>query len=258
MTDADLLPLVPDWPAPASVQARITTRAGGYSRVPYDSNNLGLHVGDDPVPVGKNRAALTLDCDLEAIQWLRQVHGTDVCEARPGEGEQTADGCFTRATGLACSVLTADCLPVLVCDRRGTQVAALHAGWRGLAGGIIASGLATFDTAPAGLMAYLGPAIGPAHFEVGGEVREAFMAAARNPAQRRAAAAAFTPARARRGHYFADLYALARAELTALGVGEVYGGGDCTFAQSQRFYSYRRDGITGRMASLVWLSADCS
>lgn len=244
----------PDWDTPATVECCITTRRGGSSAGPYGSNNMATHVGDQPAAVARNRSALQAKLGIAHIQWLQQVHGADVCAAQPAAAPPAADGCFTRAAGLACGVLTADCLPILVCDRQGSQVAALHAGWRGLAGGIIAAGLSTFAGSGAGLLAYLGPAIGPSRFEVGGEVLQACLAAARNAAHRCAIEAAFSSGGARPGHYYADLYALARAELRALGVDDIAGGGHCTYSESASFYSYRREARTGRMASLIWLT----
>lgn len=244
--------ITPDWPAPANVRAFITTRAGGVSPSPYASNNVGLHVGDDPLLVEKNRAQLCAQLGLEKTpQWLEQVHGVSVVDAGADGLVRTADGSYSNQPKQACLVMTADCLPILLCDKQGTQVAALHCGWRSLAKGICAKGIQKFNAAPQDIMAYLGPAISQPHFEVGIDVLEAFFNTARNPLHAEQIAAAFSPAH-RPLHFFADIYALARAELTALGVSDVYGGGYCTYADSARFYSYRRDKTTGRMASLVW------
>ncbi len=249
--------ITPDWPAPARVKACITTRVGGCSLAPYDRNNLALHVGDEPERVAVNREGLLSVLGLSRpVQWLEQVHGVKVVEARDDGRVRTADACQTRATGLACVVMTADCLPVLLCNRQGTQVAAVHAGWRGLAKGVISRACAAFDPQDT-LMAYLGPAISQPHFEVGIEVLEAFFASARSASQSEAVAAAFLPGR-RPLHFYADIYALARAELAALGITDVYGGDRCTFAEARQFYSYRRDKVTGRMASLIWLDAEKS
>ncbi|WP_027330640.1 peptidoglycan editing factor PgeF [Marinimicrobium agarilyticum] len=247
--------IYPDWPAPARVTVAITTRRGGTSGAPYDEWNLAHHVGDAETKVRENRALLKgeLDLPLEP-QWLEQIHGTSVVEAKDDGWVRTADGAFTDLPGLACAVLTADCLPVLLCNRAGTRVAALHAGWRGLAGGILAAGVARFHEPSAELMAYLGPALSQPRFEVGVEVLEAFFEAARNEAHAEAIAAAFLPGH-RPLHFQADLYALARAELSALGVSQIYGGEFCTGSQEDLFYSYRRDGQTGRMASLIWINA---
>ncbi len=234
----------PDWPAPARVRALITTRAGGVSRGAYAGLNLGLGSGDDAGDVARNRASLAHWLPAEPL-WLRQVHGTTVARADTAEGTPEADAALARAPGRVCAVLTADCLPLLLCDAAGTTVAAVHAGWRGLCSGVIEQALLAIDRPPPSLLAYLGPAIGPAAFEVGAEVRAAFVAA---DAQ---AEAAFAPGRP--GKFYADLYALARQRLVRGGVTQVYGGGYCTYNERERFYSYRRDGVTGRMASLIWI-----
>lgn len=245
--------IAPDWPAPARVRSFISTREGGFSPAPYASNNFGLHVGDDPQLVEKNRAYLCEQLGLEKTpQWLEQTHGINVVTAQPDGLVRTADGCYSDQPGQACAVMTADCLPVLLCDKQGSQVAVLHCGWRSLAKGICAKGIKKFKSPPQNLMAYLGPAISQPNFEVGIDVLEAFFKAARNPLHTDQIAAAFLPAR-RPLYFFADIYALARAELNALGVKDVYGGGACTFAESERFYSFRRDKVTGRMVSLIWL-----
>ena len=243
-----------DWPAPTNVRVAMTTRAGGVSIAPFDSNNLGTHVGDNDIAVAANRAALQQQLALPTQpQWLEQIHGTRVVAAATDGRVRTADGCYSREAGVACAVMTADCLPVLICDRQGTQVAAVHAGWRGLAKGILAEALESFSCDAAQLLVYFGPALGSDHFEVGIEVLETFFAAARTPAQAEAVSAAFRPS-PKPLHFYADLYALARAELATLGVEAIYGGDCCTYGDPQRFYSYRRDGKTGRMASLIWLA----
>ncbi|MFA5631774.1 MAG: peptidoglycan editing factor PgeF [Porticoccaceae bacterium] len=254
------IPLIrPRWPAPANVRSAVTTRAGGISSGPWATLNLGDHVGDDPQAVAANRELLRGELGLErAPLWVNQVHGTDVLSFDPLPHEinpvgMTADGVCTRSDGVACAIMTADCLPVLLCDRRGTVAAAAHAGWRGLAAGILRNTVAAMACDPADVLAWLGPAIGPDAFEVGSEVREAFQDAALNPTQRTAIATCFAPSDAP-GKYRADLYALAAAELAAIGVPKTYGGGFCTFRDTERFYSYRRDGETGRMASLIWLA----
>jgi len=236
--------LTPDWPAPAWVRACVTTRSGGVSLAPFDSFNLGEHVEDDPIAVAKNRQRLLslLGCKPA---WLRQVHGTAVVQAEPGEVLE-ADASWTAAPGIACTIMTADCLPVLFCDRAGTRVAAAHAGWRGLAAGVLEATLDTLAVAPDEVLVWLGPAIGAQAFEVGGEVREAFIAV--HPQ----AAAAFDPS-ANPGRYMADICQLARIRLAARGVTAVYGGGFCTHSDP-RFYSYRRAARTGRFASLIWLA----
>ncbi|WP_286221898.1 peptidoglycan editing factor PgeF [Marinobacter apostichopi] len=238
----------PDWPAPDRVRAASTTRLGGVSQPPWHSLNLGTHVRDNPQYVTENRARLASELSLEsaAFGWLSQVHGTDLVTS-PVDGIPEADASTTTQAGQVCAILTADCLPVLLCDRAGTQVAAAHAGWRGLCAGILEQVVASFTAPSAEIIAWLGPAIGPAHFEVGQEVRDAFMAVDARAAE------AFSVSGARPGHFMADIYSLARQRLEKAGVSAVYGGDLCTVSDPQRFYSYRRDGQTGRMATLVWL-----
>jgi YfiH family protein len=238
--------IVATWPAPANVKALTTTRRGGASIGAYASFNLGDHVGDDPGAVARNRSTLRETLALAAEpSWLKQVHGIDVIEAGFGETGMVADGSYTAMMGAVCAVLTADCLPVFLCDRAGSKVALLHAGWRGLASGIVEAGVLAMRTAGEDLLAWLGPAIGPDAYQVGEDVRAAFAG------HDAAAAAAFHPDGA--GKWLADVYALARARLMAMGVTAVYGGEHCTFGERERFFSYRRDGATGRMASLIWL-----
>jgi hypothetical protein len=269
--------ILPDWPAPANVRAAVTTRAGGVSHAPYDTFNLAAHVGDDPAAVRENRVRLRAAFALPAEPaWLRQVHGVVVVDAAHGGIEPEADGVFAAQPGVVCAVLTADCLPVLLCNRAGTKVAALHAGWRGLAGGVIEAGVKAMGVPGDDLLAWLGPAIGLESFEVGPEVRAAFVrqpgaaevrsakpsvneasytGQTQEPFSRQSdtqAAQAFHAARD--GKYLADIYQLARQRLQRLGVAAVYGGGFCTVTDSARFFSYRRDGATGRMASLIWLT----
>ncbi|MFV0278428.1 MAG: peptidoglycan editing factor PgeF [Parahaliea sp.] len=242
-------PIAADWPAPPSVVAFTSTRQGGYSAPPWDGLNLGHHVGDNPGAVAANRGQLQqwLPTGVR-VQWLDQVHGTRVVMAS-GQGQPKADAAVSTEPGLACAVLTADCLPVLFCDRAGGVVAAAHAGWRGLVAGVLEATVAAMPAAPGELLAWLGPAIGPAAFEVGPEVRAAFVDVA-SPASADAVAACFAPS-PRPGHHLADIYQLARLRLRAAGLEAVYGGGCCTFTDARRFYSYRRDGQTGRMASVV-------
>ncbi len=245
--------IIPNWPAPANVRACITTRVGGVSTAPYASNNFGLHVGDDPQKVMQNRTALCANLNLTRTpQWLEQVHGNKVVSAKDDSLVRTADGSYSNEIGQACLVMTADCLPILLCDQAGTQVAAIHCGWRSLAKGISAQVLDKFSAPRKNILAYLGPAISQPHFEVGVDVLEAFFKTARSPEHADAIAKAFISAK-RPLHFYADIFALARAELNALGVTQIYGGGDCTYASSDTFYSYRRDGVTGRMAHLIWL-----
>lgn len=235
--------IVPDWPAPRRVRALVTTRSGGVSTGPYASLNLGARVGDDPEHVARNRAILR-SCLPTEPAWLRQVHGATVIDAARASAETEADAAVTREEQVVCAVLTADCLPVLFCDREGSTVGIAHAGWRGLAGGILENTIRATRVAPNRLIAYIGPGIGPRAYEVGEDVRDVFVRA--SPA----AAAAFSAKQ--NGKFLADLYFLARSRLAAAGVAEVCGGGFCT-AGEKRFFSFRRDGITGRMASLIWL-----
>ncbi len=235
--------LLPDWPAPDNVHAFTTLRGGGVSAPPYAQWNLADHVGDDAAAVATNRQYLRSEYGLpQEPRWLQQVHGRAVVDAARTQEAVQADGSFSTETGVVCAVLTADCLPVLFCSPDGRRVAAAHAGWRGLAAGVLE---ATVDAMGGGeLLAWLGPAIGPDNFEVGAEVRAAFV--------RPEPAAAATFRESRPGHWYADLYALARLRLASCGVTEVFGGGLCTFQDAERFYSFRRDGVTGRMASVIW------
>ncbi|PYY95988.1 peptidoglycan editing factor PgeF [Pseudomonas sp. TKO14] len=235
--------LLPDWPAPAGVKACVTTRSGGVSLAPFDSLNLGDHVEDQPEAVAENRRRLTERFDI-APAWLQQVHGIAVAHADPSV-VATADASWSATPGIACAVMTADCLPALFCNQSGTRVAAAHAGWRGLAAGVLEATLDSLDTAPAEVLVWLGPAIGPERFEVGAEVREAFVS------QLAVTEQAFVPS-VNAGRFMADIYQLARLRLAARGVTAVYGGGCCTVTDP-RFYSYRRSPRTGRFASLIWL-----
>ena len=243
----------PEWPAPGNVCALSTTRTGGYSEAPFASFNLGCHVGDGESAVSANRAQLAKALpDAATIAWLSQVHGTTVVEAGQGGSLACADAQWSRTPGVVCAVLTADCLPVLFSSVDGDVVAAAHAGWRGLLAGVLESTVAAMNEQPQRLLAWLGPAIGPTAFEVGVEVRDGFLSSAR-PQEVAAIAACFVPVVNRPGHYLADLYTLARVRLKALGLANVFGGGCCTHSDGARFFSYRRDGQTGRMASLILL-----
>ena len=235
--------LIPDWPAPAGIRACVTTRAGGVSLAPFDSLNLGDHVDDDPVAVAHNRQRLTHIFDVQPA-WLSQVHGVVVAPANPEHIAQ-ADASWTATPGIACTVMTADCLPALFCDRAGTRVAAAHAGWRGLAAGVLEAAAQSLNVEPQDILVWLGPAIGPKAFEVGGEVRDVFIEDLPE------AAAAFVPS-VNEGRYMADIYELARLRLARFGITAVYGGGFCTVTDP-RFFSYRRSPRTGRFASLVWI-----
>lgn len=252
-------PIIPDWTdAPANIGALSTTRTGGSSRAPYDDGagggglNLGGHVGDDPEAVRRNRDALRTVLPAEPA-WLTQVHGTTVLDAAAVENAPQADACFTTKPGVVCAIQTADCLPVLLCDTSGKVVGAAHAGWRGLAGGVLENTVACMREAGAsGILAWLGPAIGPARFEVGQDVFDAF--AGRDADM----AAAFVPIPGQQGKYLADIYALAKRTLRRAGIDRISGGGLCTVTEKNRFYSYRRDKVTGRMASLIWLKQELS
>ena len=235
--------IVPKWPVARRVRALITTRAGGVSSNEFASLNLSARVGDDPQRVARNRAILSAFLPAEPT-WVKQVHGTAVIEAAKATPETEADGLVTRAAGAVCGVLTADCLPVLLADRAGKTVGIAHAGWRGLAAGIIENVVRAMDVTPSDLVAYVGPGIGPRRYEVGEDVRQAFVG--KEPD----AAAAFVSRQ--NGKYLADLHELARQRLSAAGVDEVHGAGECT-ASDERFFSFRRNRVTGRMASLVWL-----
>lgn len=248
-----------DWPAPAHVQAWVTTRVGGVSSAPFDSLNLGHHVNDDAQAVAENRQRLTSFCHAcgsrGELVWLNQIHGIDVLEPRSSALDEQpactpidADASSTIHPSTALVVMTADCLPVFFTDTNGERVAVAHAGWRGLCNGVLEATVATF-TPEKNVMAWLGPAIGPNSFEVGESVREAFIAEATED-ELEATKAAFVANKP--GHYFADLYQLARIRLLRAGVSAVYGGGLDTYSESLRFFSYRREAVTGRMASVIW------
>jgi polyphenol oxidase len=241
--------IVPNWPAPARVRALSTTRDGGLSQGAFAGLNLGAHVGDDAALVEANRGLLQQAAGIPGrLNWLNQVHGTQVHPVSDETlGTPEADAACAHEAGLACIVMTADCLPVLLCDRAGTLVAAAHAGWRGLQNGVLEASIKAMGCKPAEILAWLGPAIGPSAFEVGGEVRDAFLA------EQAEAVATFIPS-VNEGKWLADIYQLARLRLARAGVSAVYGGEHCTFSDRERFYSYRRDGQTGRMASLIWLA----
>jgi len=235
---------IPDWPAPKHVRALQTTRQGGISTAPYDTFNLGQHVGDNPVRVNRNRMMLNKVMPSEPV-WLEQVHGIIVANADMAGCKVQADACIARQRGSVCVVMTADCLPVLLCDKQGSVVAAAHAGWKGLAAGVIEATVNAMDIEPQNLMAWLGPAISQPAFEVGDEVRDAFVLA--HPQ----AVSAFVSGK--NGKWLADIYALSRMRLNLLGITEIYGGGDCTFSEDDKYFSYRRDGVTGRMGTFIWL-----
>lgn len=255
MTAASAEYIYPDWDAPARVHAISTTRQGGVSQSAYASFNLAMHVGDTSQAVTQNRQHLCTSLDLpHAPGWIQQVHGNVVVEANGLPENTPADASVATESGYVCAVMTADCLPILLCDSQGCAVAAAHAGWRGLAAGIIEATVQRLvqrsGRDAASILAWLGPAIGPQVFEVGDDVREVFMA------YNATAADAFVAGRP--GHWFMDIYRLARQRLAALGVSAVSGGGYCTYTDNERFFSYRRQATTGRMASLIWLSDDAA
>jgi YfiH family protein len=235
--------LIPDWPAPAGIKSCVTTRSGGVSVAPYDSFNLGDHVDDDPRAVAANRLRLTSELHIEAA-WLKQVHGVAVAEADPTQVVE-ADASWTATPGIACTIMTADCLPALFCNRAGTRVAAAHAGWRGLASGVLEAAAESLQVAPNEILVWLGPAIGQPSFEVGAEVREAFISSHPQTDE------AFIPSN-NPGRFMADIYALARLRLAAFGITAIYGGGFDTVTDP-RFYSYRQSARNGRFASLIWI-----
>jgi YfiH family protein len=236
--------ITPDWPAPPSVKALMTTRGGGVSTGPYASLNLGTRVGDAAANVARNRLIVREHLP-QFPQWLAQEHGANVVAAHDPGDVPVADAAWTDRPGVVCAVLVADCLPVLFCDRAGTAVGIAHAGWRGLAGGVIERTVEAMPGPARDLMAWLGPAIGPEAFEVGQDVYDAFV--------QRDAASSVAFRRRPDGKYLADLYALARQRLGTAGITAAYGGGFCTATEAERFFSYRRDKVTGRMAVLVWM-----
>ncbi|WP_295802700.1 peptidoglycan editing factor PgeF [uncultured Microbulbifer sp.] len=245
--------LKPDWPAPANVRAFVTRRADGNSKGPYSAFNLADHVGDDPAAVAANRAQLQQELNLpNAPQWLEQIHSDKAVEARSDGKILTADASFTGDKGIVCTVLTADCLPLLVCNRDGSEVSAIHAGWKGLTGGVIRATIEAMQSSPEDLLVWLGPAIGPEAFECGVDVLEAAFESAMSESHAEAISRCFIPHSKKPLHFLADIYALGRAELAELGITEVFGGDRCTVSEEGEFFSYRRDGDTGRMASLIW------
>ena len=235
--------IIPNWPAPKNVKALQTNRHGGASLAPYHSLNLGSHVGDNPMHVAHNRQLLSQFVPSEPV-WLNQVHGINVVDAANTDCVPDADASFTTRKNVVCVTMTADCLPILVCDTAGTMVASIHAGWRSLCDGVVEATVAKLAAKPADLMAWLGPAIGPNAFEVGAEVRAQFMA------KDEKAELAF---KQHNDKYLADIYKIATQRLNNLGITQIYGGGECTFTDEKRFFSFRRDGATGRMATLIWL-----
>ena len=234
--------IIPDWPAPANVKAIQTTRLGGYSVAPYGSLNLGLHVQDDGLAVAKNRQLLSDYLPSQPV-WLNQVHGVEVIDVTKSLCVQDADASFSKNKNVVCVTMTADCLPVLLCNQQGTAVASIHAGWRSLCDGVIEATIKMMGVESEELMAWLGPAIGPDAFEVGSEVREAFIA------QDAQADQAF---KAYGDKWLGDLYKIAKQRLNKQGLNKICGGGECTYSDPSRYFSFRRDGLTGRMATMIW------
>lgn len=236
--------IIPNWPAAKHVRALQTTRLGGVSRPPYASLNLGNHVGDAPLDVARNRVLLNTLLPSEPV-WLEQIHGTLVANADSAGCLPQADACISTHHCAVCVVMTADCLPVLLCDQQGSVVGAVHAGWKGLAAGVIEATVQAMNVPPQNLLAWLGPAISQGAFEVGAEVREVFIAADKQ------AVGAFVAGQ--NGKWLADIYALARLRLNSLGLTQIFGGGYCTYREAEKFFSYRREGVTGRMGTFIWL-----
>jgi len=242
--------IIPNWPAPSNVNAIQTTRIGGVSQPPYHSLNVGNHVNDDPSAVARNRQLLAAIVPNEPV-WLNQVHGVHITDAALNTGVVNADGSFTNHKAVVCVTMTADCLPVLLCDKAGTVVAAVHAGWRGLCDGVIEEAVKKMQVKASDLLAWLGPAIGPNAFEVGSDVRAQFIE------QDIKAESAFKPSQ---GKWLGNLYQIAQQRLSNVGVINVYGGNQanstwCTYTDEIHFFSFRRDGNTGRMATMIWLTA---
>ena len=240
--------IIPDWPVAETIRSFSTTRLGGISSSPYDSLNLGLHVGDEPDAVLANRNQLIQELKLpEQPRWLDQIHGTHVCSAQDWQYGDQADAIISHSENQVCSIMTADCLPILLCNQQGTKVAAIHAGWRSLAAGIIEKTIDKFDCHPADIITWLGPAIGPTQFEVGHDVYQAFC--------QHSDTAQHAFKKTDSSHYLVDIYLLARQRLNALNVSAIFGGDYCTVSDPSQFFSYRRDGVTGRMASIIWIAA---
>lgn len=240
--------IYPDWPAPSTIKTASTTRLGGFSSSPFDGFNLALHVGDAVSKVNKNRHLLNKTIPLpESPRWLNQIHGTHVCSASDWQEGDEADAIVSNTINQVCAIMTADCLPILLCNQQGDWIAAIHAGWRSLATGIIEKTVRKYKQPTQDIMVWLGPAIGPTQFEVGNDVFQAFC---QHSEQAQSAFQQTDP-----DHYLADIYLLATLQLNKLGVDTIYGGAYCTVSDSNRFFSYRRDGITGRMASMIWITA---
>ncbi len=261
---ADTQLITPTWPAPATVKSAISTRLGGYSLAPYDGNNLADHVDDNPDAVNKNRVQLKVELNLKNKPlWLQQVHGNVLVPAHEHDDSDQieADGSYTDQEGHVCAVLTADCLPILLCNKQGSWVAAIHAGWKGIANRIVETAAQAYGSEPSELIAYLGPAIGPQHFEVQQDMVDAVTADLTAMQKKIFIKKCFTAKEGNDGYFLCDIYELARQRLAKAGITEVYGGDYCTFSDSERFYSHRRaqqeqdaeNRNTGRMASLIWI-----
>jgi len=262
--------IIPDWPAPANIKTLQTTRHGGVSNAPYDTLNLGDHVGDAGQAVARNRQLLEPLLPSEPV-WLEQVHGTVVANADMASCLPQADACIARHRDTVCVVMTADCLPILLCDKQGSVVGVVHAGWKGLAAGVVEAAVSAMEASSNDLMAWLGPAISQRHFEVGGEVRAAFVDADTMAANAFIPSLALTGTLSHKGRvnttpspstgegrgegekYLADLYLLARMRLNAMGITQIYGGEYCTYRENDKFFSYRRDRATGRMGTFIWI-----
>jgi purine-nucleoside/S-methyl-5'-thioadenosine phosphorylase / adenosine deaminase len=239
--------IYPDWPAPENIKAISTTKIGGFSLSPYDGLNLADHVGDNPATVNKNRAYLNELAGLpESPRWLTQIHETRIINSRNWQANVQADAMISNSVNHVCTIMTADCLPILLCSQRGNAVAAIHAGWRGLAAGIIENTINKLDCSPQDIIAWFGPAIGSSQFEVATDVHQLFTH------DYPIAEQAFQQTDS--SHYLANIYLLAKQRLNKLGVTAIYGGDYCTVTNDQFFFSYRRDGITGRMASMIWIA----
>lgn len=246
--------ITPNWPAPSNVKALQTTRVGGVSIAPYASLNLGAHVQDDAMAVATNRQLLSPYLPSEPV-WVNQVHGTDVIDAATSTCLQNADASFTTKVNVVCVTMTADCLPVLLCDKKGSVVAAVHAGWRGLCDGVIEAAVQKMQVPADEVLVWLGPAIGPNAFEVGGDVREQFIAKDSQASQ----AFKMLEQSASGDKWLGNLYLIAQQRLNRIGVAAIYGAGVnedfCTYTDQARFFSFRRDNVTGRMASMIWLES---
>ena len=241
--------IIPNWPAPANVHAMQTNRGGGVSHAPFNSLNLGSHVKDNPIHVAQNRQLLSQFLPSEPVG-LNQVHGIHAVDAAQTDCLRAAVASYTTRKNVVCVTMTADCLPILLCNQAGTAVTSIHAGWRGLCDGIIDATVSKMPVNSADLIAWLGPAIGPNAFEVGAEVREQFMIkdakseiAFKKQGENQA-----------QDKWLADIYKIATQRLNNLGITQIYGGGECTYTDKEKFFSFRRDGQTGRMATLIWLS----